>query len=297
MRVATTQFQLRAEQSVEAFADHLEALVAKAARGGADVVVFPELVDTGLLGAIRGHEVTVASLHDDYWNELTEFTPRIVEHFASLASRYGIDVLGGSLMRIDGAGDLKNTAYHAKKDGGLVLQDKIHLTPQEHELGVRGGDSVTVTTIGEHGAGILICADIQFPELSRYIARKGADLILCPSLTWNRRGVHRVRTGCQARAMENQLFVVMSPLVGHSGLPVDAPMHAVGEAIVAGPVDRTFGVNDGLLARAEETVGHESVLFCDLDFDRLEQSRRTPEAPGVALQRPDVYALLEEELR
>ncbi len=154
-----------------------------------------------------------------------------------------------------------------------------------------GGDRVTLAEVGGRAAGMLICADIQFPELSWYLVAKGAELILCPSLTWNSRGEHRVRTGCRARAIENQLFVVMSPLVGSSGLPSDAPMYAVGEAVLATPVDKTFGINDGLLAisgsRTEETV-----LFGDLDFDLLAQSRAKPEAPGLALQRPDLYAKL-----
>ncbi len=101
-------------------------------------------------------------------------------------------------------------------------------------------------------AAVLICADIQYPELSRHLVAHGVDLILCPSLTWNRRGVNRVRIGCQARAMENQLYVVMSPLSGHSGLPVDAPMHALGNVLVTGPIDKVTGANDGVLASASQ---------------------------------------------
>jgi predicted amidohydrolase len=175
-------------------------------------------------------------------------------------------------------------------DGGVESQDKLHLTPQEHELGARGGDQLLITKLGPFTAGLLICADIQFPELSRHLVRNGVDLILCPSLTWNRRGVHRVLTGCQARAIENQLYVVMSPLVGHSGLPVDAPMHAVGAAIVTAPADRVSGLNDGMLGRADSAG--EDLLVATLDHDMLVASRANPEAPGLKLQRPDLYATL-----
>src|SRR5205085_9246469 len=114
---------------------------------------------------------------------------------------------------------------------------------------------------------LLICADIQYPELSRCLVNRGVELIFCPSLTWNRRGVHRVRTGCQARAIENQLYVVMSPLVGNSGLPIDAPMHAVGRALITAPVDRNVGINDGILAIASDD--QEQVLVMTLDRDLL----------------------------
>ncbi|WP_309130465.1 nitrilase-related carbon-nitrogen hydrolase [Brevibacterium sp.] len=291
LRVATTQLELRAENSCPQLIEHMDTLAAQAAAGGAEVVIFPELVDTGLLGTIEGAPVIAASLRDHYWNTLPAFTDEIVAAQAEMANRHRIDILGGSLLRIDAEGHLRNTAYFTTRDGRQFTQDKIHLTPQEHELGMQGGDSVTVIETVGHKAGMLICADIQFPELSRYLSAKGAEVIFCPSLTWNSRGEHRVRTGCRARAMENQLFVVLSPLVGSSGLPADAPMHAVGEAVIATPVDKTFGLNDGLLGisgnRREETV-----LYGDLDFELLATSRAKPEAPGLALQRPDVYAKL-----
>jgi predicted amidohydrolase len=152
-----------------------------------------------------------------------------------------------------------------------------------------------VTRIGPYTAGVLICADIQFPELSRHLVDQGVDLLLCPSLTWNRRGVHRVKTGCQARAIENQLYVVMSPLVGSSGLPTDAPMHAVGKAIACTPVDKTVGLNDGILAQGE--AEGEQLILVDLDHDLLMASRAKPEAPGLAFRRPDLYMQLRTQGR
>ncbi len=161
-------------------------------------------------------------------------------------------------------------------------------------MGAKGGDELLVTKVGPFTVGILICADIQFPELSRYLVHRGVDLILCPSLTWNRRGVHRVRTGCQSRAIENQLYVVMSPLFGSSALPVDAPMYAVGKAVVTGPVDKTVGVNDGILATTDSP--DEDIVFAELDRDLLLASRANPEAPGLALRRLDLYAKLQAEI-
>ncbi|MFF1831496.1 nitrilase-related carbon-nitrogen hydrolase [Paenarthrobacter sp. NPDC058040] len=290
LRVATTQFELRSESSTEEYLAHMDGLVAEAANNGADVVLFPELASTGLLGSITDHEVTAATVSSDYWNYLPGLTNEIADGIRQMALAHGIAVLGGSHNRLAEDGSLRNTAYLAHPDGRVELQDKIHFTPQEHALGMTGGDKLLVTRIGPYTAGVLICADIQFPELSRYLVDQGVDLLLCPSLTWNRRGVHRVKTGCQARAIENQLYVVMSPLVGSSGLPTDAPMHAVGKAVACTPVDKIVGLNDGILAVGESDG--EQLLVVDLDREVLLASRAKPEAPGLALRRPDFYEQL-----
>ncbi|KRC53084.1 hypothetical protein ASE19_11895 [Nocardioides sp. Root79] len=284
------QLELRAERDVGAFLAHLEELVAEAAAKGARAVLLPELASTGLLAAIDDHEVTVDSISSDYWTELPRFVDPIVEFLSNLAARHDLTIVGGSHNRVADDGSLRNTAYVLHPDGRVESQDKIHLTPPEHALGARGGDELLVTRIGPFTAGVLICADIQFPELSRHLVSQGVDLIFCPSLTWNRRGVHRVRTGCQARAIENQLYVVMSPLVGSSGLPLDAPMYATGRAIITTPVDRTVGINDGILAEADGA--EEQIVVAELDLDLIEASRAAPEAPGLALRRLDLFEKL-----
>jgi len=293
LTVASVQLELKAEATVDDFLSHLDTLVGKAAAQGAEVVLFPELASTGLLASITDHAVTTKTVASDYWNVLPNYTDTIVSSLRQMSREHQVVVVGGSHNRLADDGTLRNTAYVVHPDGLVESQDKIHLTPQEHDLGAVGGNSLLVTKVGPFTAGVLICADIQFPELSRYLVYRGVDLIFCPSLTWNRRGVNRVRTGCQARAIENQLYVVMSPLVGNSGLPLDAPMYAVGRALVTGPVDRTVGVNDGFLAAAQDD--DEQVLFTTLDHDLLVASRSNPEAPGLALRRLDLYAALYAE--
>lgn len=290
IKVASVQFALRAEGTLEAYTAHMEALVRQAVDAGAEVVLFPELASTGLLGAIDDHVVTTETIAADYWERLPEHAGAIVEALVDMAGRHAVTIVGGSHNRLDDDGNLRNTAYVVHPDGRVETQDKIHLTPQEVALGTRGGDDLLVTQVGPFTVGVLICADIQFPELARHLVHRGVDLIFCPSLTWNRRGVHRVRTGCEARAIENQLFVVMSPLVGHSGLPADAPMHAVGRALVATPVDKTFGLNDGILALASDDT--EQVLLADLDHDLVVASRANPEAPGLSLRNLDLFEKL-----
>lgn len=289
LRVAAAQFELRSEPSLEAFLTHVEALTRQAVESGAELLVLPELASTGLLGSITDHTVTTATVSADYWGALAALDGGVRDGLAHLARRYGLTLLGGSHNRlVDGS--LRNTAYLVYPDGRLEAQDKLHLTPPEIAMGTRPGDELLLSRIGPFTAAVLICADIQYPELSRYLAGQGVNLILCPSLTWNRRGLNRVRIGGRARAMENQLYVVMSPLVGSSGLPADAPLFTVGSPFIAGPIDRRSGTHDGLVARAE-THG-EQLLVADLDTATIEASRAHPETPGLALRRPDLYERL-----
>lgn len=294
LTVAVTQLELRAERSVDDILRHVEALVAEAAERGAELVLFPELASIGLLGTITDHRVTTGTVTSDYWNVLSSMTGELVEGMKRMAAEHDIAVVGGSHNRIADDGSLRNTAYVVHPDGRVKSQDKLHLTPPEHSMGARGGDGLLVTTIGPFTVGLLICADIQFPELTRYLVAKGVELVLCPSLTWNRRGAFRVRTGCHARAIENQLYVAMSPLIGSSGLPVDAPLYTTGSAVVTGPVDKKVGRNDGVMASAG--TDKEEVIVVELDRDLVLASRETPEPPGLKLRRPELYQSLRAEI-
>lgn len=256
LKFAATQLELRAERSPDEFLAHVGALAKKAAGQGAELIVFPELGSTGLLAAISDHAVTTKTIQSDYWNVLPTFTGDLLAGLKRIAAEHGVIVAGGSHNRMAEDRSLRNTAYLVRPDGRVEPQDKLHLTSQEHDLGARGGDDLLVTTIGPFTAGLLICADIQFPELARYLVHKGADLILCPSLTWNRHGVHRVRTGCQARAIENQLYVVM-------------------------------GVAEGT---------GEEILLVELDHDLLLASRENPQIPGLKLRRLDLFDKLRSEV-
>jgi predicted amidohydrolase len=289
LRVAAVQFELRAEESFESFATHLTSVVERAAADGAALVVLPELVTTGLLAT---HPDATSLAPADVAEAYRAVFPPLTEPFAelvhTLATRMGITLVGGSHLRRAADGTFRNTAVLAHPDGRVEHQDKLHLTPQEQGMGLTPGDDVLVTTIGAARAAVQICADIEFPEINRLLARRGVELVLCPSLTWNTRGACRVRYGAHARAMENQLYVVTSPLVGSSGLPAGRAIHGTGYAMVAGPIDRRSGLDDGVVAAHPDTRT-EGMVVADLDFDVIADSRADPEPPGLSNLRLDLY--------
>jgi predicted amidohydrolase len=117
---------------------------------------------------------------------------------------------------------------------------------------------------------IAICYDVEFPELVRAAVWAGADVLVVPSCTDTRAGWWRVRACAQARAIENQIYVVQSCTVGGlRGLP--AAHLNYGIASVLGPSDRHFP-RDGVLA--EGTANQETLVFADLDLARLREVRK-----------------------
>jgi len=293
LSVAPVQFDLRAEPTLETFLEHVESAVDDAARAGGEVVVLPELVSTGLLATHpSADELTVADLGEAYRGVFPQYEEAYSERLRALARAKGVWIAGGSRWRLAEDGGCRNTAFLATPDGELHTQDKLHLTPPEKAIGGVGGERVLIASIGSVRVAILICADIEFPELTRHLVTHGVELVLCPSLTWNTRGANRVRYSSLVRALENQLFVAMAPMIGSCGIPRDGALHCKGQAFVACPIDRVFGRNDGVLAMAERR-GVEAATVARLDFDQLAESRANPEPPGLSNIRPELYASLE----
>jgi predicted amidohydrolase len=291
LAVSIAQFELAPDADFDAFGSRVEAVAREAVADGSRLVLLPELITTSLLAARPDREdLTVADLNRVYREHFPLYTDRLIELYQDLSAATGIAIAGGSHLRsVDG--ELRNTAVVALPDGSIVLQDKLHLTPAERSMGVVPGDDVTVFEVDGMPMAVQICADIEFPEVPRILARRGVEAILCPSLTWNTRGSERVRIGAHARAMENQIFVLVSPLVASSGYPKEGGIHGTGNARVTVPLDRVFGQNDGVLAEAEDTR-RSALLHTVLDRDLLERSRENPEPPGFRYVRDDLYERL-----
>ena len=116
---------------------------------------------------------------------------------------------------------------------------------------------------------VAICYDVEFPEIARTAARLGAHFLVVPSCTDDRHGYLRVRYCAQARAIENQMYVIHSPTVG--SLPtVPAVSLNYGQAAIYTPSDYAFS-RDGLLA--EGAVNQESMVIGDINLSLIEQSR------------------------
>ncbi|WP_309066230.1 nitrilase-related carbon-nitrogen hydrolase [Microbacterium sp.] len=295
LEITSAQFALAADDDFATFARRVTETAHAASTAGSRVLVLPELVTTSLLAARPDREeLRVADLDRVYREHFPRFTDEVIGLYREIARALDLIVVGGSHLRATDGGAVRNTCYVAFPDGRLVQQDKLHLTPAEQKMGVEPGEAVAVFEVDGVRAAVQICADIEFPEVPRLLAGRDVEVIFCPSLTWNTRGAERVRIGAHARAMENQMYVVVSPLVASMGYPVDGAIHGTGNARIAVPLDRTFGRNDGVWAQVTDTREGD-LLHARLDFDLLRASRRNPEPPGLANVREDLYRRLGEQ--
>src|SRR5690606_28193317 len=172
---------------------------------------FPELFALQLL-SVEDQELSAAESIE----ALTRYTPRFKEAFSAMAVRYNINIIAGSHPTKVGNGRVENIAYVMLRDGGIYEQPKIHPTPSEsYWWNIEGGDTLNVIDTDCGPIGVLICYDSEFPELGRHLVDQGANILFVPFCTDERQSYLRVRYSCQARAVENQCYVVMPGNVGN----------------------------------------------------------------------------------
>ena len=90
-------------------------------------------------------------------------------------------------------------------------QRKIHITPHEaNDWVIQSGDKIAVFDTDAGRVGIQICYDVEFPELARILAEQGLDILFVPFWTDTKNSYLRVRHCAQARAIENECYVVIA---------------------------------------------------------------------------------------
>ncbi|MEZ4870292.1 MAG: carbon-nitrogen hydrolase family protein [Caldilineaceae bacterium] len=241
--------------------------VSEAARQGAQILLFPEYACMELV-SLFGPEV-YSSLTGQL-EALQTLAPDFRQLHRNLAIAYGVYIVAASFpIQLDN-GSYRNRAYFCTPDGAIDYQDKLIMTRFERELwSIAPGDEIKVFNTPYGPLGITICYDAEFPLLARRQVELGAKLILAPSCTDTLAGYHRVRIGCQARALENQCYVVMAPLVGEIDWSEAIDIN-VGAAGVFTPVDYGFP-HDGVLALG--AMNQPQWLITQLDLARINQVR------------------------
>ncbi len=279
VRMAVVQYPMRSIQSFEQFAQQCEFFVDVAGDSRSDFVVFPELFTLQLLSLVAETQPGRAA------RQLAELTPRYLELFGRLAVRYNVNIIGGSQFTVED-GNLYNVAYLFRRDGTLGKQYKLHITPNEKRWwGVKGGDRLEVFDTDRGKIAILICYDVEFPELCRVAADRGALLLFVPYNTNDRYGHLRVRYCSQARCIENQIYVVTSGCVGNLPQVENADIHYAQSGIFT-PSDIPFA-RDGI---ANETSPNlDTVLVDDLDLELLRRARRLGSVRNWHDRRTDLY--------
>jgi predicted amidohydrolase/ribosomal protein S18 acetylase RimI-like enzyme len=281
VRIATVQYQLRKVSSFSEFIKNIEYFVDVVADYKSDFVVFPELFTLQLL-SIEDQEL---SPHEAI-EALTKYTPRFKEAMRTMALSYNVNIIAGSHPTRVENGRIENISYVFLRDGRTFEQPKIHPTPNErYWWDIEGGSTLTAIDTDCGPIGVLICYDSEFPELARHLVDQGVQILFVPFCTDERQSYLRVRYCCQARAVENQIYVVMSGNVGNlpnvSNLDIQ-----YAQSCILTPCDFPFA-RDGIAA--DTTPNVETVAFADLRPETLIMARNSGTVQNLKDRRHDLY--------
>jgi predicted amidohydrolase len=270
--VACIQFAYKQIKSFEDFSNNVESLLTLSK--GSQFVVFPETFTLELQYLIPNYNLT----------RIPEFTEDYIQLFTHLSSKYNQYIIAGSHLTFEGEKEY-NVSHMFCPDRRILKHRKTHLFPLEAQMGVEPGDSLEIFDTEYGKVGISICYEMEFPEVARTLTLKGAEIIFCPSYTVGEHGFWRVRNCCQARAIENQIYVVHSCMVGSAPL---GGLEGWGRSSILSPCEPPWSAN-GVIAEAEPNK--EMVITGELDLRLLHKKRKRGAAPTLNDRRPEIYQL------
>lgn len=281
VRVGTVQYMQRKVSSFDEFVQYVRYFVDVVADYKGDFVVFPELFTLQLL-SIEDQQLTPAQAIE----ALTKYTDRFKEVMRDMALSFNVNIIAGSHPTRVESGRVENIAYVFLRDGRTYEQPKIHPTPNEvYWWNIEGGDKLEVIDTDCGPIGVLVCYDSEFPELTRHLVDQGMQFLFVPFCTDERQGYLRVRYCCQARAVENQIYVIMSGNVGN--LPNVSNMDIqYAQSCILTPCDFPFA-RDGIAA--DTTPNVETVAFADLRPEVLLTARNNGTVQNLKDRRHDLY--------
>ena len=281
VRVGTIQWQMRELDNVDQLLDQIEYFVDAVSDYGSDVVLFPEFFNGALMRPYNDLSTSEAI------RKLADITETVRQKMVDLALAYNINIIGGSLPEYKD-GELRNVAYLCRRDGTWDQQYKLHATPFEREnWGMKEGNEIKVFDTDFGKVGILICYDVEFPELPRLMAEQGMQILFVPYWTDTKNAYQRVRYCAQARAIESECYVVLSGSTGN--LPSVENMDIqYSQSAVLTPSDFMFPHD---CIAAEATPNTEMILFADLDMKSLVELHEEGAVRNMKDRRTDIYQL------
>ena len=281
VRLGLIQWQMRPYKNLDELLQQVEFFVDAVSGYRSDFALFPEFFNAPLM-AENNHLTEPEALR-----ELAKHTEVIMQKFSELAISYNINIISGSMPEIVD-NRLYNVGYLCKRDGTVERYVKLHITPDEIRVwGMQGGSEIKVFDTDCGKIGVLICYDVEFPELSRILADMGMDILFVPFLTDTQNGFSRVRNCAQARAIENECYVAIAGSVGN--LPKVHNMDIqYAQSMVFTPCDFAFPANG---IKAEATPNTEMILIADLDIDLLRNLNQFGSVRNLKDRRKDIYEL------
>jgi omega-amidase len=247
MKVAATQISC-ALGDIAANLRKMGEFCSRAKDSGVELIVFPEMVDTGY--SMRVIE-----------KKATTWTDGAVPAFQEIAQDLSLAIISGVSER-DGS-CIYNSQVFIDANGKIIAKyRKTHLfacAPIEEEKCFTPGSELTSSTIDDLCFGLTICYDLRFPEVYRRLAIEDGANIFIVSSAWPFPRLEHLRILSIARAIENQSYVILSNRIG-----TDDGVTFCGSSAIIDP----YGV---LVAAA--SADREELLYADISAEVVESVR------------------------
>ncbi|MCF4102584.1 bifunctional GNAT family N-acetyltransferase/carbon-nitrogen hydrolase family protein [Gillisia sp. M10.2A] len=281
VRLGLVQWQMRLFKDYDALVSQIEFFVDAVSDYQSDFILFPELFNAPLMAQFN-HLNEAEAIRG-----LSSYTDRLLETFRNFAITYNINIITGSMPQAVGE-HMYNVGFLCRRDGSVERYEKLHITPAEESAwGMKGGNSLQTFDTDCGKIGVLICYDVEFPELPRLLAEEGMNILFVPFMTDTQNGYSRVKICAQARAVENECYVAVAGSVGN--LPKVNNMDIqYSQSAVFTPSDFAFPVNG---IKAEATPNTESTLLVDVDLDLLKELHNFGSVRNMKDRRKDLYSL------
>lgn len=281
VRLGLIQWQMRPYKNLDELLQQAEFFIDSVSGYRSDFALFPEFFNAPLM-AENNHLPEAEAIR-----ELAKHTEAIVQKFSEFSVSYNINIITGSMPEMKGD-RLYNVGHICKRDGSVERYEKLHVTPDEAKIwGMQGGTGLQTFDTDCGKIGVLICYDVEFPELSRLLADDGMDILFVPFLTDTQNGFSRVHHCAQARAIENECYVAVAGSVGN--LPKVHNMDIqFAQSMVFTPCDFSFPTNG---VKAEATPNAEMILIADVDIDLLRELNQFGAVRNLKDRRKDIFEL------
>jgi predicted amidohydrolase/ribosomal protein S18 acetylase RimI-like enzyme len=281
VRLGLVQWQMRHLPSMDALIEQMEFFIDAVSDYQSDFILFPEFFNAPLMAKYNHLS------EYDAMRSLANYTEPIRAKCVEFAISYNVNIICGSLpLYYDDK--LFNVTYLCRRDGSWDMQYKIHITSSEFtSWGFTGGDNIKVFDTDSGKIGVLICYDVEFPELGRIMAEQGMEILFVPFVTDTQNGYNRVRLCAQARAIENECYVAIAGGVGN--LPKVNNMDIqYAQSGVFSPSDFAFPTNAIV---SEATPNTEMMVIADVNLDLLKELHSNGSVRNLKDRRTDLYTL------
>ena len=268
-RFKASLIQMCSGTSVQRNIADMEDLVRQAASGGADYIQTPEM--TGLVQQEReGFFASIETANND----------PVSKRASELAKELGVVLHIGSTPIATGKGKAVNRALLFDRDGQLSASyDKIHMFDVDLDNGESwresavyqpGETAVSLPVLGSHMA-LTICYDVRFPELHKFHAQNGVDVLTGPSCFTRQTGQAHWHVLLRARAIENGAFM----LAAAQGGDHEDGRTTFGHSIVINPWGEVI---------AELANEDPGIIFANIDTEESNAARA--KVPNLKNGRP-----------